>query len=150
MPTRKQRRRAAKEKRHEYETVWVDSEGNELDAPPEETLASKDEPRNGKAPAAKAKSGGGQRAQRTMRTRVPPPPSWNRAIKRAGLLGIVVFFLFYIAGGRGGNRVFSALGLAVVYTALFIPFTYVIDRFTHQRWQRKADAASGKSSARKR
>ena len=35
MPTRKQRRRALKERRHEYETVWVDSEGNELAEPPD-------------------------------------------------------------------------------------------------------------------
>ena len=36
MPTRKQRRRAVKERRHEYETVWVDGEGNELEEPPED------------------------------------------------------------------------------------------------------------------
>ena len=36
MPTRKQRRRQAKEKRHEYEFVYVDDEGNELDDVPEE------------------------------------------------------------------------------------------------------------------
>ena len=40
MPTRKQRRRAQKERRHEYETVWVDAEGNELEEPPEELAAA--------------------------------------------------------------------------------------------------------------
>src|SRR5438067_1310697 len=39
MPTRKQRRRAQKERRHEYETVWVDDEGNELEEPPEDAVA---------------------------------------------------------------------------------------------------------------
>ena len=34
MPTRKQRRRQAKVKRHEYEFVYVDSEGHELEEPP--------------------------------------------------------------------------------------------------------------------
>src|SRR4051812_49710693 len=34
------RSRALKERRHEYETVWVDSEGNELEEPPEEASAA--------------------------------------------------------------------------------------------------------------
>ena len=39
MPTRKQKRREAKSKRHEYEFVYLDSEGNELEEPPEELVA---------------------------------------------------------------------------------------------------------------
>jgi len=148
MPTRKQRRRAAKGMRHEYETVWLDADGNELEEPPEEFAGAPEGPRDGKAVAAKGKAARPQPAQRGGRaTRVPPAPSWNRALKRAGLLGIVVFFLFYIAGGKSGNRELSALALAALYTALFIPFTYVIDRFAYQRWQRRAD---GKSPAKKR
>ncbi len=38
MPSRKQKRREAKSKRHEYEFVYVDSEGNELEEPPEELV----------------------------------------------------------------------------------------------------------------
>ncbi len=36
MATRKQRKRMQKERRHEYENVWVDPDGNELEEPPEE------------------------------------------------------------------------------------------------------------------
>ena len=39
MPSRKQRKRVQKGRRHEYETVWVDSEGNELDEPPDDLPA---------------------------------------------------------------------------------------------------------------
>ena len=64
MPTRKQRRRAQKERRHEYETVWVDAEGNELDEPPEEELAAtpakRDTPKS--KPKAKATQQRGGRA----------------------------------------------------------------------------------------
>jgi hypothetical protein len=148
MPTRKQRRRAAKGKRHEYETVWVDAEGNELEEPPEETLAQE---RDGKGksrpdPVQKGKpQGRGGRA-----ARVPPPPSWQRAGKRALLLGAVVFALFYLSGGRSGNRIVSALGLAAIYTALFVPFTYAIDRFAYTRWQRREQAEGKQKPARKR
>jgi|SRR5581483_2797314 len=149
MPTRKQRRREAKQKRHEYEFVYVDAEGNELDVPPEEleAVSKREQRRNGKAAGDDARKGKGrpQRAGRAMR--VPPPPSWERAGKRALLLGVIVFALFYLSGGKGGNRIGGALALAAIYTALFVPFTYAIDRFAYNRWQRREQAAATKSAA---
>jgi hypothetical protein len=146
MPTRKQRRRLAKERRHEYETVWVDSEGNELDDPPEDLAAAAPEKRaNGSKPKAKAQP---QRGGRPIK--VPPPPSWRRAIKRSLILGGAIFALFYVLGAKnGGHNIASAVALAAIYSALFIPFTYFIDRFSHNRWQRRAEQQSSKP-ARKR
>src|SRR5438046_2997820 len=139
MPTRKQRRREAKSKRHEYEFVYVDDEGNEVDEVPEELVESRKEQRNGTSPAAKkpaAQRGGRQR-------RTPQPPSWQRAARRAVLLGAVVFVLFS-ATAKGHNKYVSALVPAVIYTALFIPFTYTIDRFAYRRWQLKDQQAPKK------
>jgi hypothetical protein len=146
MPTRKQRRRAQKERRHEYETVWVDSEGNEFEDPPEELDAAAPEKRaNGSKPKAKAQQ---QRGGRPVK--VPPPPSWRRAARRSLILGGAIFALFYVLGSKNGHHnVGSALALAAVYAALFIPFTYFIDRFAHNRWQRRAEQQGGKP-ARKR
>jgi len=146
MPTRKQRRRAAKERRHEYETVWVDSEGNELEDPPEELAAAAPEKRaNGAKPKAKAQP---QRGGRPVK--VPPPPSWRRAARRSLILGGAIFALFYVLGSKNGHHnIASALALAAVYSALFIPYTYFIDRFAHNRWQRRAEQQGGKP-ARKR
>jgi hypothetical protein len=148
MPTRKQRRRTQKERRHEYETVWVDEEGNEVEEPPEE-LVHAPEKREEAKPKPKAK---GQQQQPSGRqTRVPPPPSWQRAAKRSLILGAVIFALFYILGSKNGNHnIGTALALAVVYTALFIPFTYTIDRFSHKRWQRRVEQQGQKGSAKKR
>jgi hypothetical protein len=147
MPTRKQRRRASKERRHEYETVWVDGEGNELDEPPEE-LAAAPEKRDGAKPKPKAKATQ-QRGGRS--TRVPPPPSWQRAAKRAGLIGVVIFAFIYIAGSKnGGHSLLGALLLAFVYTAIFIPFQYMLDRFMHNKWQRRAEQQGQKATAKKR
>src|SRR5690349_2770078 len=91
MPTRKQRRRDLKSKRHQYEFVYVDAEGNELDEAPPELVEQEERRRrertNGTTPAKKGP------AQRTGR-REPQPPSWNRAFKRGLMLGGVIFALF--------------------------------------------------------
>jgi hypothetical protein len=147
MPTRKQRRRAQKERRHEYETVWVDGEGNELDEPPEELAATPEKRDTVKSkPKAKATQ---QRGGREIR--VPPPPSWQRAAKRAAILGAVVFVFIYLVGAKkGGHNPASALLLALIYTLLFVPFQFTIDRFAYNRWQRRAEQQGQKGSAKKR
>ena|SRR5579859_1433627 len=135
MPTRKQRKRMQKERRHEYETVWVDSEGNELEEPPDDVARPAPERRqDGTKPQPKRPQ---QRSSRATRT--PLPPSWRRAAKRSFLLGAVIFVMFalLIRSKNGQHQYGSALFLAVLYTALFTPFTYGLDRFAYRRWQRK-------------
>jgi hypothetical protein len=148
MPTRKQRRRALKERRHEYETVWVDEEGNELEEPPADLVAEPPEKRENGKPKPKAKAQP-QRGGRPVR--VPPAPSWQRAVKRSVIIGAALFAVIYLLGTKNGNHSLgSALLLAVVYTAIFIPAQFAIDRFAHNRWQRRADQEAAKRPARKR
>lgn len=141
MPTKKQRRRAQKERRHEYETVWVDEEGNELDEPPEDAPAAPDKrERNGAKPKTKTPPQRGGRP-----ARVPQPPSWQRAAKRSLILGVVIFVAFYLAGSKNGsNRFLSAIEITVIYTALFIPFQFMLDRFGYNRWQRREEQQGAK------
>jgi hypothetical protein len=142
MPTRKQRRRVQKERRHEYETVWVDEEGNELEEPPEDLVATPQK-RDGAKPRQKAPQQRGGRSGR-----VPQSPSWRRAAKRSLIIGAVIFVAFYLAGAKnGGNRVLSAVEITVIYTLLFIPFQFTIDRFAYNRWQRREE---GTKSPKKR
>src|SRR4029453_5237728 len=83
--------------------------------------------------------------------RVPPPPSWQRAAKRAAILGAVVFVFIYLVGAKnGGQNPASALLLALIYTLLFIPFQFTIDRFAYNRWQRRADAQAANRTAKTR
>ena len=131
MPTRKHKRREAKAKRHDYEFVYVDDEGNEVEPPAEEPPAEKR--RNGAKPAAK-KSAPPPRSRR----RTPQPPSWQRAGRRALMLGAVVFVLFGMLNKT--HNYASAAVAAVIYTALFIPFTYLIDRFAYRRFQARQAA----------
>ena len=148
MPTRKQRRRAQKERRHdfEYETVWVDPVSGEEVEPPENV----DEPAeksNGAKPKAKPKASP-QRGGRSVRE--PPAPSWRRAAKRSLILGVVIFVFFYLAGSKGQHNLGSALLISLLYTALFVPFSFMIDRFAHNRWQRRMEQEGRKQQPRKR
>jgi hypothetical protein len=149
MPSRKQRRRELKSKRHEYEFVYVDADGNELDEAPPELLEQEKKDRTNGAKTTTPKqpvkgSGRGRSA------RVPPEPSWNRAVKRAGLLGAVVFALFAFSSGKSGNRYLAGLIPAAAYTLLFIPFTYYIDRFAYKRYQARVAAGDVTPQKKKR
>jgi hypothetical protein len=145
MPSRKQKRREAKSKRHEYEFVYLDSEGRELEEPPDEAEPSARKPRaastNGSKPAAAKQSG---RPARTRRE--PPPPSWQRAGKRSLLLGAVVFALFALESRKHGYL--QPALLALVYTGLFVPFTYLIDRFAYRRFQARQESGGAGSPQR--
>ena len=118
MPTRKQRRRRAKELRHEY--VWEDEEGNELDA---------DEARE-RSPAAAtrahASGRGGRVAQR---------PSWSRTLKRAAIFAPIMFVVVSVLSKD------LTLADRVVQTALvvlvFVPFSYLLDGFFWRSYQRR-------------
>jgi hypothetical protein len=118
MPTRKQRRRRAKELRHEY--VWEDEEGNELD--PEELRE--------RAPSASP------RARSTARGgRAPQPPSWQRTLRRAAIFAPVMFVVVSLLSKNLtlGQQVTQA-GLVVL---VFIPFSYFLDGFFWRAYQRR-------------
>ena len=73
MPSRKQRRRELKEKRHEYEFVYVDGEGNELDELPE---GFEEEPKKERTNGSKA--GRGEEAEQRQRPAAPRPHAARR------------------------------------------------------------------------
>jgi hypothetical protein len=126
MPSRKQRRRRQKERRHEYEVVYVDDEGREVEPPPqteEKSRTARDQP----AKAAKGK-------QRPLREY--QPPSWKRSARRALLFFPLFFIVFSIANKR--SSVEWRLLSSAVYTLLFIPLTYMMDRMAYRGFQRRS------------
>src|SRR3954453_23341026 len=88
MPTKKQRRRQQKSRRHDYEYVYVDDEGNEVAVEPTELRAEKDT----KKTEARSRNGTGARAGGQPRAgqRAINPPSWRRAVRRAAIFGPVI------------------------------------------------------------
>src|SRR5207247_1225014 len=115
MPTRKQRRRHQKARRHEYEYVYVDDEGNEVAVDPAELRSEKNgqrESKPGKADRKPARSG----ARRTIE-----PPSWRRSARRALIFGplLVVAMMVFNRNLPLAQQVFPAVFLI----AFFIPFS---------------------------
>ena len=127
MATKKQRRRRAKDKRHEWETVYVDDQGNEVEV--DEPAPSRREARADRKPAAKGSQRGGRRARRA-----PEPPSWRRSAKRT-LIVAPIFFAFLLVVEK---EVPTAFVVAALYSTLFVPFSYGIDMLSYRMQMRRA------------
>jgi hypothetical protein len=127
MAKKKQERRRAKERRHEYEEVWVDAEGNELAPDEVEQVVA--------APAVKA-SAKGKAAPARGRGRVAQPPSWRRVGKRAAIFAPLMFVTVYVIGGTKLTLAGKLLQ-TVVLLAFFIPFSYAMDSLTWRSYQKR-------------
>jgi len=132
VPSRKQRRRRLKERRHEYEFVYVDDEGREVEAPEE---AQQQTPaRGGGKPASGRRVGATTRAGRRIE-----PPSWNRVGKRALFIGPVMFLLINLMGKNlsAAQRIYET----VVLLAIFLPFSYFMDSLMYRSYLKRTGAA---------
>ena len=139
MATQKQRRKRAKEKRHAYDLVEIDGEGNEtvltaselkVDAPP------RAQPKKGETRSApKSKFGRG----------APQPPTWGRVLKRGAIFAPI--FLATVLLLAGNRLTFAG---AVVQTAfllaIFVPFSYFMDRLVWRSHEKRL--ARSKSAGR--
>ncbi len=147
MPTRKQKRRDLKSKRHEYEYVYVDGEGNEVDEPDEAEVPAKQAAvTNGAKPKQSAAKKPATQSGRPRRE--PQVPSWKRAAKRSALLGVfvMIFFSFTAKG-----HLIRVLPTAVFFSLAYVPVMYYIDRAAYRRFQGRAAAkAAGKNAAPKK
>jgi hypothetical protein len=143
MPTRKQRRRRKKSFRHDYEYVFVDEEGNEVeverDAEDGPATPMKDKGKSGaSATKAQARSAPDQRA--TTRTgRVIQPPSWRRVGKRALIFGPVMFIAVSLLDQR--LTVTQHAAQTIFLLAFFLPFSYVMDAITYRMYLRRSGQA---------
>jgi hypothetical protein len=126
VPSRKQRRRRAKDRRHEYEYVYVDEEGQEV-----EVAEAAQEP--------KAKDG---RAQpKTRAGRKVEPASLTRVGKRALIFAPLMFLTIRLLEPK------DAIGASILRTvfllALFLPFSYVTDSMLYRSHVRRTAASRG-------
>jgi hypothetical protein len=141
--TRKQRRRREKEQRHEY--VWEDAEGNEVD--PAEVRSRADgagdqgskSTTSGRGRGADAGRGAGRQVQ---------PPSWRRTFKRALIFAPI--FLGTVLLLNRGLTLAGAVINTVFLLAVFVPFSYLIDRVMYRSFQKRQERASGPPATGKR
>ena len=135
MPSKKQRRRREKLKRHEWEEVYVDDEGRELDPEEAEALVAKPD-----------------RARRTAKSepretgRRVEPPSWRRTLKR-GLLffPLMLVTVFLLTGDEMTTA--QKVTQSLVLLAFFLPFSYFMDSMVWRSYQRRLQR-SGESKKR--
>jgi hypothetical protein len=124
MATKKQRRRRAKGHRHEWETVYVDAEGNEIEA-----LDAKAASANGRAATKKPAPG---RAGRTIQ-----PPSWRRVLKRGLIFGPAMFVLLTVL--EPDTTYLERALFTAELLVIFLPFSYVMDRMTYRLSQKRQE-----------
>jgi len=120
--------------RHEYEVVYVDSEGNEVE--PDDNGSSHDPKRAGKTDS-RSQSKGGRSG------REPQPPSWQRAIRRGALFLPFILVFVYLTDRNNA----SAGGIAAVillFTVMVIPLGYYTDYFVWRSYQKRLAASAKK------
>src|SRR5262245_30086926 len=117
MPTRKQRRRRAKEQGHEC--VWEDGEGYALEPDDVPTRKASSQPQC---------SRGGREVQ---------PPSWNRTLKRGAIFAPIMLLVVMLLSGdlSLASQVIQA-GLIV---AIFIPFSYFLDTIFLRQYKKRQE-----------
>ena len=129
MPTRKQRRRQQKERRHEYEFVYVDDEGHEVEVDPAELKAERSAKPSRKDATSRKPAG---RPRRPVQ-----PPSFNRVLKRGLLFAPVMYLTLSLIGGGKNLTVPGRVRQTAMLLAFFLPFSYVMDRLAWRTYQRR-------------
>jgi hypothetical protein len=129
--TKKQRRRREKEKRHEYEIVYLDDEGNEVDPGEVEVQAPARKGSASNSKAAGKRSSAGSRGRRT-----PQPPSWKRVAKRGAIFAPLFVGTVLILGGKSMTLA-AALFQTLVLLVFFVPFSYFLDSFMWRSYQKR-------------
>ena len=121
----------------------MDEEGNEI---PIAELRARDE----KPAKAEPKSKGQAKRPQRGALREVPPPSWERAFRRGGMMGaaMVLIFLLFLKNGPLAER----LLIGVFYAVMFVPLTYVVDRTAYRSYQKRLarqNAPKAKPAAKK-
>ena len=135
MANQKQRRRRAKEKRHAYELVEIDSEGNEtvLTA---STLKAED---SHDAKPVKARAGAPAKGGRGA----PQPPTWRKVLKRGALFAPIFLATVLLLGG--GRLTFAGAVVQTIFLlAVFVPFSYFMDRMVWRSQQKRLAKNAGR------
>jgi hypothetical protein len=143
MPTKKQRRRRQKGRRHEYEFVYVDDEGREVEVEPDEVEQAPPR-RNGKRDAARKP----QKSRDGRPVRTVQPPSWSRVGKRALIFFPLIFLAFSFV--NSSQAIGTRLVVTLVYTAFFLPFMYLMDRAMYRAYLKRTGQQPAQRQPRKR
>ena len=133
MATKKQVRRRQKERRHEWEEVYVDAEGNVVDTPDDEAAPARSSRSSATREPARASGWSGRRT--------PQPPSWPRVLKRGLLFAPLMFITVMLLAPKGASTA-QTVTQTLFLLVIFIPFSYAIDAMTYRIYRRRTGADS--------
>jgi hypothetical protein len=114
MATKKQRRRRAKEQRHDY--MWVDDAGNEVD------------PEGAEKPEKSTRS-------ESRLAREPQAPSWRRTFRRGLIFAPIMLATVFLLSPD--LPLSTKVTQTLLLVAIFVPFSYFIDRLFYRSYLRK-------------
>jgi hypothetical protein len=137
MPSKKQRRRREKLQRHQWEEVYVDEDGNELDPEDAAELVPPKASKSDRARAATADRG----------RRAVEPPSWRKTGKR-GLLFFPLMLLTVFLLAADDVTTAAKITQTLVLMAFFLPFSYFMDSLVWRSYQRRLAKSGDDSGAR--
>ena len=126
MASKKQIRRQQKLKRHEYEEVYVDEEGRELEPEEAEELLGSSAPKRAKA----AKAQPASRGARTIE-----PPSMRRTLRRGLLFAPLMLVVVILLGAD--LTLAQQITQTIVLLVFFLPFSYFMDSMVYRSYQRR-------------
>jgi hypothetical protein len=143
MATKKQRRRREKGRRHDYEFVYVDQEGEEVDVvEPEEKPREERTPTSGIKPIPGAKKPAAAKPS-SRAERVVDPPSWDRTLRRAAIFVPIMLIFLYLTKPKDVATAAIILQAALIIV-LLIAFMYLMDTFLYRSYlKRQARKAGG-------
>jgi len=129
MATQKQRRKRAKEKRHAYDLVEIDEDGNE-------TILTASELKAEAPPRTAAKKNDGKSGNARATRGAPRPPTWGRVLKR-GAIFAPIFLATVMLLGRGRLTLAGAVVQTLFLLAIFVPFSYFMDRLVWRSHEKR-------------
>ena len=127
MATKKQQRRRQKQQRHEYEEVYVDETGRELDPEEAEELVA--------AAPAKTRTSAYRSRPAERGGRALPRPSWRRTGKRALLFFPLMLAVVFLLSPE--LTVVQKVINTLVLMGFFVPFSFFMDSMMWRSYQRR-------------
>lgn len=132
MPSKKQQRRREKQRRHEWEEVYVDAEGRELDPEEAEQLAAPDKRARANPKAQRPARGAGRTVE---------PPSWRRTLKRGAFFFPLMLVVVFFVNSKNATTLESVIS-TVTLMGFFLPFSYFMDSLVWRAYERRQNKAA--------
>jgi hypothetical protein len=125
VPSRKQRRRREKLKRHEYEYVVETETGEEIPVEsPRELERGKD-------------GGARKREPVDRRGRMVPEPSFRRVLRRGAIFAPLIAVFIYLTTPEDERTAVAIAFNVALLLAFFLPFSYMVDVFMYRMLKRR-------------